>query len=830
MHIRFFDHGKGSAAHASSYVLDELDHKGHVRAGIDVLRGDATTFNSICNSSPYLWKYTSGVIAWSKDDAPNQEQIQEVLTEFETHAFAGLDHSQYHLFAVQHTDDDGSKHIHILVPRLDLESGKHLNIAPPGHESYFDPLRDYFNTKYQWSRPDDLSWSNTTQEPNHVAKINKNAEKIIPEQDLEKMKKKQFCRFVDMHLRKMLKAGEIENRADIVAEIECFKGVQSIKPSKEFLTVTLDNGIKHRLRGDFYFENFEIGAYTERIREAAASRATPDELRSAIREADDLVTASRAKRATYNQKHYPLTQGRDYDNSHRIEPELNFGRDKKPIPPSPENGNRGVSRSVKGNPRADIEYRYLEPQNAFSFNPIPADRNRQKNQQHFNRSEEHTSSDTSPSAASDSEPKRTDRDRNSVATKLSKSKTHDMGEYSSWTVDSFNQFLYQLSVQYKPKDDQSTKRNDPTKCKNNNQPTELPEQPAGEISHADRNRPVFSRAKRLVSGAKCLISRAKQLIESTGQFIKDHLGHIQASRAGIEGPNPDTASLDHRAEKANFRSATNRILGSLENNLSNQIGDSVSRATDRSIDQSGFRSRCQQLSESRTEATSNETQQSTGGDQEITLEDRADACAARLLQRLGDAEQADQDAWRNSGKIDSIAQELDRVAENLAKLRIKPKLATAFGSLRMDSYYLDYVTSYKELSAQQEQSYQSKNVLLLIKSIEQKSEKLAEYMSRARTMLGTADYQKIEEIIKNDERMLNYLKCEQVLDPKNGYRKEQRDSYLSCLNNFEEIRSSIQEITSPSPQNDHNKGEERRYEPELKPTTKPKNDFGFYIE
>lgn len=148
----------------------------------------------------------------------------------------------------------------------------------------------------------------------------------------------------------------------------------------------------------------------------------------------------------------------------------------------------------------------------------------------------------------------------------------------------------------------------------------------------------------------------------------------------------------------------------------------------------------------------------------------------------------------------------------------------------MDSYYLDYVTSYKELSAQQEQSYQSKNVLLLIKSIEQKSEKLAEYMSRARTMLGTADYQKIEEIIKNDERMLNYLKCEQVLDPKNGYRKEQRDSYLSCLNNFEEIRSSIQEITSPSPQNDHNKGEERRYEPELKPTTKPKNDFGFYIE
>jgi hypothetical protein len=39
---------------------------------------------------------------------------------------------QYHLFAVQHTDDDGSKHIHVLTPSLDLQSGKSLNIAPQG--------------------------------------------------------------------------------------------------------------------------------------------------------------------------------------------------------------------------------------------------------------------------------------------------------------------------------------------------------------------------------------------------------------------------------------------------------------------------------------------------------------------------------------------------------------------------------------------------------------------------------------------------------------------------------------------------------------------------
>jgi hypothetical protein len=69
--------------------------------------------------------------------------------------------------------------IHVLTPRLDIQSGKSLNIAPPGHEKHFDSLRDYFNTKYQWSRPDDLLLMRTTQEPNHIAKLNAQAKKFL---------------------------------------------------------------------------------------------------------------------------------------------------------------------------------------------------------------------------------------------------------------------------------------------------------------------------------------------------------------------------------------------------------------------------------------------------------------------------------------------------------------------------------------------------------------------------------------------------------------------------------------------------------------------------
>ena len=34
MHIKFLEHGKGSAAKASAYLLDQYDHNGDLRAGV----------------------------------------------------------------------------------------------------------------------------------------------------------------------------------------------------------------------------------------------------------------------------------------------------------------------------------------------------------------------------------------------------------------------------------------------------------------------------------------------------------------------------------------------------------------------------------------------------------------------------------------------------------------------------------------------------------------------------------------------------------------------------------------------------------------------------
>ena len=60
--------------------------------------------------------------------------------------------------------------MHVLAARCDLETGRSLNIAPPGWQKTFDPLRDAFNAEEGWSRPDDPARARV-QQPGHRAYI-----------------------------------------------------------------------------------------------------------------------------------------------------------------------------------------------------------------------------------------------------------------------------------------------------------------------------------------------------------------------------------------------------------------------------------------------------------------------------------------------------------------------------------------------------------------------------------------------------------------------------------------------------------------------------------
>ena len=139
MHIKFIARGTGSAKAAVDYVLGERDAAGKLREGVEVLRGDPDMVAEVADSLEFAHKYTSGVIAWAPEDRPTDAQIEAVLDKFEQTAWAGLEPDRYSWTAVEHRERGGGVHVHVLAARCDLETGKSLNIAPPGWQKTFAP-------------------------------------------------------------------------------------------------------------------------------------------------------------------------------------------------------------------------------------------------------------------------------------------------------------------------------------------------------------------------------------------------------------------------------------------------------------------------------------------------------------------------------------------------------------------------------------------------------------------------------------------------------------------------------------------------------------------
>lgn len=150
MHIKFLAHGTGDPKLAIGYLLASHDYKGILRPQVAVLRGDPQQVAMVVDSLPQLHRYTSGVIAWAHEDAPRPDEVDAVLDDFERIAFAGLSPGRFSYTAINH-----GSHVHLFIAKVDLLTCKSFNVAPPGWKSDFYPLRDYWNFKKGWARPDD---------------------------------------------------------------------------------------------------------------------------------------------------------------------------------------------------------------------------------------------------------------------------------------------------------------------------------------------------------------------------------------------------------------------------------------------------------------------------------------------------------------------------------------------------------------------------------------------------------------------------------------------------------------------------------------------------
>lgn len=304
MHIKFLSRGSGSGSGAIDYVLNDNDHTKSTRPYAPyVLRGSPETTGKLADSLGFSKKYSSAVIAFHPTDSPTDTEIQEVLDGFEKVAFSGLESDQYTYTAVLHKEKESS-HIHIIIPRIELSTGKSFNPAPPGWQKDYDALRDYFNEKNDWKSPD------ISLNPEQ-ARITQPALDALRRGSRSEIKKN-----LEKYIINEIENENINNRDDIIQSLQDI-GFEIPRQGKSYITIhDTETDTRIRLKGAIYEQYWrteqtlktENRSEAERDRDFDTARATA---------AYNALEARISKRTEYNQKRYKRPERRFTQDSFR---------------------------------------------------------------------------------------------------------------------------------------------------------------------------------------------------------------------------------------------------------------------------------------------------------------------------------------------------------------------------------------------------------------------------------------------------------------------------------------------------------------------------------
>lgn len=307
MIVGFSGHGTGDGAGPTEYLTDEK-RKGRENERPEVVRGDPEQTRDLIDSLDFKHKYTSGVLSFAPDEKITPEMEETIIERFEKVAFAGLESDQYNILWVRHTHA-GHHELHFVTPRVELSTGKSLNIKPPGQlaQDTFDDFRSEVNARYGLADPDDPDRVRNVSVPDYelkaIAEAVRSGEK--PPENIRAL--------IDGVLTERAVQGLISSREDVLEHVKDL-GFEVGREGKNYITVTEpESGGRWRLKGALYARDYEPSQTLERA-EAARERdySRPDAAaagRYAAR-VDQHIT----KRAEYHQGRYPKPEP-----EHRLE-------------------------------------------------------------------------------------------------------------------------------------------------------------------------------------------------------------------------------------------------------------------------------------------------------------------------------------------------------------------------------------------------------------------------------------------------------------------------------------------------------------------------------
>lgn len=294
MIIGFSRYGCGGSGPALDYLTGYLVNGEARDPKPEVVRGDPRLVAEIIDSLPFQYRYSSGVLSFAAEDRVTPEIQKDVMDRFESTVFAGLPADRRSIVWIKH-QDKGRTELHFVVPRVDLGTGKSLNIAPPTPASrhLLDTLREGINRRYGFRDPTDPECARSVSVPAHIAKLTAQAKR------LGRAAKIDFRQAIAGHLEAQAIAGVINSRADVVAFLKQ-QGFTITRTGVNSLTVARpDTGERVRLKGNIFREHFR-----PQDLERTPRRYDPTQLLVLDRRLERLVE----KRADYHRARYGVEE------------------------------------------------------------------------------------------------------------------------------------------------------------------------------------------------------------------------------------------------------------------------------------------------------------------------------------------------------------------------------------------------------------------------------------------------------------------------------------------------------------------------------------------
>ncbi|MCF7763191.1 MAG: relaxase/mobilization nuclease domain-containing protein [Verrucomicrobia bacterium] len=253
-----------------------------------ILRGDPSKTRALIDSLDFKNKYKSGVLSFAPGEKIPPETETQIMTEFEQTAFAGIKPGNYDILWVRHTHA-GHHELHFVTPRVELTTGKFLNIAPPGKGSreLFDTFRSKINLEFGLADPDDPARARALRLPSTVARFKASELRAghYWNQDVREV--------ITAKIQEQFHQGRIITREDTLKHLRS-EGFEIKRVGKDYITVENDSiGKRVRLRGNLYSERPSLGAEPS----TPASRANLAQLKEQLKRQTEI-------RAAYNRKRY----------------------------------------------------------------------------------------------------------------------------------------------------------------------------------------------------------------------------------------------------------------------------------------------------------------------------------------------------------------------------------------------------------------------------------------------------------------------------------------------------------------------------------------------